>query len=176
MPPWLRELLERHGSRGFVDSLATLAGHPVPFESLPRRKEGGRQLGGKVIRRSDGSASIGVTPFLRANFHKTGIARDGYTPADSTQKFGDYVLGHEMGHVLTQGQSPVTLALSEVLADDIPQTNEDNERLADDFQNTVQFLRHHSTDTLRLSPNSRKIMGVLLKHDPYKNHPLNRTP
>lgn len=175
MPPWLRELLERSGSAGFVDSLQTLVGRPVRFEDLPPRSDGRRELGGKVRRERDGSPVIGLSPFTRQNFSRTGLARDGYRPADPHQKFGDYVLGHEFGHVVgSGGTAPVTLALSEALGDDVPQTNKANEALADDFQNAVQFLRHGTTDTLSLDPRSRRVVRVLLKHDPYKGHALNR--
>lgn len=170
MPEWLRKLLIASGSLGFADTLQTLAGQPIPFQQMADRGN----LSAQVLRdRAGNPTGIGVTPFLGRNFMEMGMTRLGPRTGDPSTPFGEYVLGHEFGHLMTSGgQSPITLEISQGLGDNIPQTNDQNEQLADAFQRSVQFLRKQSTDTASLDPTQRMIMNVLLNHAPFTQHPI----
>lgn len=161
----------RQGSAGFADSLSTLIGRTPKYQMIQDFNREGDIGGGRY---NSAQGAIEFTPSFAKDYARQGLGRRGYTPLNRSQKFGDYVLGHEFGHAATHGTSPFTLDLSDALGIDIPQTNEDNERFADDFQNTVEFLRGQSTDTLPLSLRQRLIMNVALRHAPYGEHPINK--
>lgn len=177
MPDWLRNLLLAYSSVGFADSLSTLVGREPQFVRLPDSRQYASDrtadLGGQFYADKRGNPVIGLSPFtLHAYGRRGSAARPGYRAADSEQRFGDYVLGHEYGHMAASGVGNVELA--QQLAEIEPNAEVD-EPFADEFQNAVQFLRRHSTDTLKLnSPRSRKIMNVLLGHEPYGQHPINK--
>lgn len=167
MPPWLKALLLANNSMGLADTLTQLYGQPVQFEKMVSSKSGAT---GKVL----GPGRLGLTDIFAKDFTRPGMTRKGPNTADSSQKFGDYVLGHEFGHLNLRGDNDLSIQISEALEGDVPTTNEENEELADSFQSAIQFLRGHKTEANRLSPKSLKIMEALLKQEIYKDHPINK--
>lgn len=174
MPEWMKALLAAHGSLGFADSLAVLAGRAPSYESTPHQTmERGVTRAGRYSVDARGRPIIGLSRFAANNYGaRLNPGVRGYRPADRNQKFGDYVVGHEFGHLIASGGGD-----NFKLAGDVAQLDPNaykDEQFADDFQNAVQFLRPGRTDTLALNPRSRRVMNVLLRHDPYKQHVLNK--
>lgn len=174
MPPWLAELLAKHQSQGFLDSLSTLVGTQPNFTKVPDRSNRGSPVGAlfDLINRQP---TIGITPFTIRNFGNQGAKNyPGYKGVDKEQLLGDQVLGHEFGHVATMGSPNYSLSSALLELEPGATQGKAKEEFADNFQNAVQFLRSHKTDTKDLNPKSQAIVSVLLKFDPYKDHPINQ--
>lgn len=170
MPPWLIELLNQQNSKGFVDTLSTLAKVLPTFASLQTSDP--RRMGNTNID-SIGNPVVSLNPQLQQKFARTGEGGySGYKALDPKQKLGDYVLGHEYGHVLASGANN-NFQLSEQLAA-LTSDGYKNEQLADDFQNVVQFLRHGPTDISKLNSRQSLIANILLQQPIYAQHPINQ--
>ena len=169
MPPWLVELLQQHNSKGFADTLSALVA-PSNFIKLPPYREGDGQRAGKVVPDNQGNPQIGLTDYLLQNFGRQNITRAGYKPLDKKQKLGDYVLAHETGHVAASGIP--NFQLQEQL--EKTDKNIRTEEWADDFQNSVQFLRNPQADTTKLSGRQALITNILLQQPIYAAHPINQ--
>src|SRR5258705_6673294 len=124
MPEWLKLLLMAHGSLGLADTLQSIIKQPIQYQRIAGDKSG---LAGRTK-----GLTIGLTPMFDKEFDTKGLYRTkDYVPVDSTQKFGDYVLAHEAGHAITHSDAGIDL--SQYL-DKPPETDKENEQLADDFQ------------------------------------------
>ncbi len=165
MPPWLIELLQQHNSKGLVDTLQTLVGKPS-YVQIGNQGRGDKQLGGKFFGDESGKPFIGLTPFLLQNFGKPGNTRQG-----TASKLGEAVLPHEFGHMAVSGAG--NLQLADKLLTAIPDAQE-SEDFAHLFQQSIQFLRPHKTDTSKLSSKQLKIIDILLDEPIYKDHPLKK--
>jgi hypothetical protein len=169
MPPWLIELLQQHNSKGYVDTLSTLVGGAPKFGMVSNGNQAGK-FGADSL----GNPTIDLASFLQQDFSKKGgSGYKGYEKLDKNQQLGDYVIAHEYGHMAGSGVKNPSLAerLAEVYTDEDPQ---ESEPFADIFQNVVQFLRGHSTDTKKLKPKHLKVMDVILDEPIYKDHPLKK--
>lgn len=166
MPPWLIELLKKNNSLGLADTLNTL----VPNTQFSRATS---PYNDKFRAGITNGNNIGLTKFFDYYFKDIGMGRQGYKSVDPDQKFGDYVLGHEFGHRLTH-DTELGTEISQALGDDVPSTEKGYEEFADHFQNAIQFLRSNNLDSKKLTPQSRKIVNVLLKQKLYDKHPINQ--
>jgi hypothetical protein len=154
---------------GLLDTLEALVGRPVYAVTTGAPRAAGT-LGGEFVVR-DGAPTLLLSEHTLANARVpfSGYRKAGYVPVDSTQTLGEYVVGHEFGHMAVRGTNyDLVGALLDVDAD-----AQHSEAFADNFQNAVQFLRSRSTDTSKLSAPVRGIVSVLLRETIFARHPLN---
>jgi hypothetical protein len=170
MPPWLIELLQKNNSLGFADTLATLA-KIAPVYSMLQSSDP-RRIGNTNVDQQ-GNPVIALSKMFQQDYSKQGgSGYKGYKPVDKQQKLGDYVLGHEFGHVIASGANN-----NIGLTDQLNQLSKDgykDESLADDFQNSVQFLRNPQADLSKLNERQMVITNILLQQPIYAQHPINQ--
>lgn len=145
MPEWLKLLLAANNSLGFADTLQKLTSiNPVY----------------KQTRNNNIQGQVSSEP-------------EGVTLSLNEKKIQNvpFTIGHEFGHIAGSGQGNPTMG-DEFLKID-PKAYK-SENFANDFSTTVQFLRSHSSDMKSLSKKQRKIAEVVLKHEIYKDHPINK--
>lgn len=144
MPEWLKLLLAAHNSLGFADTLQTLTGINPIYKQT----------------RKNVQASVAAEP-------------KGLTFSVNEKKIKDvpFAIGHEFGHIAGSGQG--NPALGDALTK-VDSKAYKSESFANDFSNSVQFLRNGQTDTTKLSPRQALITNVLLQQPIYRQHPINQ--
>lgn len=157
MPEWLKILLAANSSLGLVDTLQTLTGVTPSYERMTSNR-----LAGSVYPGAAG-LTLGMSPKTIEDFSKS-------IPSKGSS-LGDFVIGHEFGHIAGSGMGNPALGDAFLKLDKSAWKSED---FANEFASAVQFLRDGSTELGKLKPKTRKVVDILLTQDIYKQHPLNR--
>lgn len=145
MPEWLKLLLAANNSLGFVDTLQALTNTQPYYEQINNRS-----LQGSVYPSSKG-LTMGLNPKKIQNVPQA--------------------IGHEFGHIAGSGMG--NPAMGDAFLE-LDKNAYKSENFANLFSQSVQFLRNHSTDTTKLSPQQALITNILLQQPIYAQHPINQ--
>ena len=168
MPEWLKALLAAQGSLGFADTLHTLLGTVPQYQQV---KDQQNPLGDiMAIAGTDQKMNpvMQMTPQMQQQY--------GWTSDQPNVKRGDKFLAHEFGHLLTSAGTKnfdLTSRLFESQEEDL-NDEEVNEKFADLFQQSIQFLRDPKADLSKLNEKQAIITNILLQQPIYAQHPINQ--